>query len=66
MNKQLSKNKYYKQAYNNPGQYDFNSIVSNMETAKDDKTVKMFSCIASALRDAKTDKAKGTYKFITN
>ena len=66
MNKDLAKNKYYKQAYNNPSQYDFNTVVTKLETAEDQKTVSMLLNISIALKDAKRDKQNGEYKFITN
>ena len=66
MNKDLAKNKYYKQAYNNPSQYDFNTVVTKLETAEDQKTVSMLLHISIALKDATRDKQNGEYKFITN
>jgi|TARA_Y100000310_G_C20704425_1_gene834110 hypothetical protein len=66
MNKQLSKNKYYKQAYNNPGQYYFNELVTKLETEEDQKTVTMLLNLSIGVKDAKKDKQNGTYKFITN
>ena len=64
MNKTLSKNKYYKQAYNNPSQYNFNEVVEKIETSEDQKTVSMFLNISIGLKDAKKDKEENKYKFI--
>jgi hypothetical protein len=66
MNKDLAKNKYYKDAYNNPGQYDFNTIVTKLETAKDQKTVTMLLNISIGVKDATRDKQNDNYKFIKN
>lgn len=57
-------NKHYKQAYNNPSQYDFNKIVTALEEEKNPRASKMFLNISRALKQAKADKIKGTYKFI--
>jgi hypothetical protein len=59
-----SENKYYRQSYNNPGQYNFNHIVETMEKTEDEKLLKILSMQITGLRDAKNDKAKGTYNFI--
>ena len=66
MNKDLAKNKYYRQAYNNPSQYDFNTVVTKLETAEEQKTLTILLNISIALKDAKRDKQNGNYKFITN
>jgi len=66
MNKNLAKNKHYKNAYNNPSQYDFNKIVTALETAKEQKTVTMFLNISIGLKDAARDKQNKEYKFINN
>ena len=66
MNKDLAKNKHYKDAYNNPGQYDFNNVVTKLETAEDQKTVTMFLNISIGLKDAIQDKQNKEYKFINN
>lgn len=66
MNKTLSKIKEYKNAYNNPGQYDFNKVVSNLEKATDQKTVTKLLNISIGLKDADRDKKQGSYKFIMN
>lgn len=48
------KSKYYRDAYNNPGQYDLSKLNANSPIVKD---------IAEGVTDAAKDRANGTYKF---
>lgn len=64
MNKDLKKNKYYKNAYNNPNQYNFNDIISRLEASENQKTVSMLLNISIAITDATRDKKENNYKFI--
>ncbi len=62
--KQLVKNKYYKNAYNNPSQYNFNKLVDVLENATDEKLIKAISMQITGLRDAENDKKENVYKYI--
>jgi hypothetical protein len=64
MNKDLSKNKYYKDAYNNPRQYDFDNVVTKLEQADNQKTVTMLLNVSIGIKDAIKDKQNDNYKFI--
>jgi len=60
----MKQNKYYINAYNNPSQYDFNSLVSKLENTENEKDIKFYSNIITALRHAQLDKKNNTYKHI--
>ena len=61
----MKQNKHYIDAYNNPTQYDFNRLVSKLENAENDKDIKFYSNIITALRHAETDKKNNNYKYMT-
>jgi hypothetical protein len=60
----MKQNKYYIHAYNNPTLYDFNSLVSKLENTENEKDIKFYSNIITALRHAELDKKNNTYKYI--
>jgi uncharacterized protein YbgA (DUF1722 family) len=60
----MKKNKYYVNAYNNPSQYDLNSLVSKLENTENEKDIRFYSNIITALRHAETDKKNNNYKHI--
>lgn len=66
MNNTFKKHKDYRNAYNNPSQFDKNSLVEAIETSEDNKFITSSIRIITALRDAEKDKANNSYKFITS
>jgi len=61
----MKKDKYYRDAYNNPNQYDFNNLLSKLEKSENEKDLKFYSNIITALRHSKRDKQNNNYKYIT-
>ena len=57
-------NKYYKNAYNNPSQYDINKLIETLETTTDEKLIKILTSQVKGKQQAEMDKQNNNYGFI--
>lgn len=57
-------NKYYKNTYNNPSQYDINTLIKALETTTDEKLIKILTSQVKGKQQAEADKQNNNYGFI--